>query len=66
MAVLGDLISGAGVILFIIGAGYWLWFGYQKNKLALIRSRSPWHLLGNLTVIGMLVFVLGRMLADSR
>ena len=40
MAVLGDLISGAGVILFIIGAGYWLWFGYQKDKLALIRSRT--------------------------
>jgi hypothetical protein len=60
----GDLVSGIGVLLFLIGAGFWQWFLWPKARIAKLRSRSPWHLLGNLTVIGVLVFVAGRILAS--
>jgi hypothetical protein len=63
---LGDIVSGVGVILFLIGAVYWLWFLTHKGRNAKLRSRSLWHLLGNLTIVGMLEFVAGRMLASRR
>ena len=52
----------------MIGGGYWVWFGHavQKYRFAVLRSKSRCHLLGNLTVVGLLVFVIGRVLFESR
>jgi hypothetical protein len=61
-----DIVSGVGGVLFLIGSGYWLWFSYPRNRLTKLRRRSPWHLLGNLTVVGLLIFALGRILAGRR
>jgi hypothetical protein len=61
-----DIVSGVGVVLFLIGSGYWVWFLSPRHRVAKLRSRSAWHLLGNLPVVGMLVFAAGRMLAGRR
>ena len=61
-----DIVSGVGVVLFLIGSGYWLWFLSPKGRIAKLSSRSAWRLLGNLTVVGILVFAVGRMLAGRR
>jgi hypothetical protein len=68
MKIGADMVSGLGVVLSVIGGLYWIWFGsaFQSNRLAAIRSRSPWHLLGNLTIAGMLIFVIGRVMAGAR
>ena len=62
MIVAGHILSGLGLLLFLIGAGYWAGYSlaFQKNRFAVVRNRSNWHLLGNLTIIGMLVYVAGR------
>jgi hypothetical protein len=64
----GNIISGLGIAMNLIGCGYWIWYGFafEKNRFAVIRSRSPWHLLGNLTVIGILIFAAGRVLVAMR
>ena len=62
----GNMVSGFGILLFLIGSGYQIWYVSPRKRLAKIRSRSHWHLLGNLTVVGMLVFVAGRALAIQR
>jgi hypothetical protein len=61
-----DIVSGVGILLFLVGSGYWLWFASLRGKIAKLRSGSPWNLLGTLTVIGLLVFAAGRMLAGRR
>ena len=68
MIVAGHILSGLGFLLFLTGAGYWAWylFAFQKNRIAAIRNRSHWHLLGNLTIIGMIVYLAGRTLAGIR
>jgi hypothetical protein len=68
MIIAGNIISGFGLMLSVIGSGYWVWYGcaFEKNRFAAVRNVSPWGLLGNLTVIGMLVFVAGRLVASSR
>ena len=58
-----NIVSAIGVVLFVIGAGYWVWSGLNRNRIAMLRGRGPIHLLGTLTVIGMFVLVLGRILA---
>ena len=67
MIIAGNMISAVGLVLNLIGCFYWLWYGFafQKNRFAVIRSKSPWHLLGNLATIGMLVFVAGRAMTGS-
>jgi hypothetical protein len=62
----GNIISGLGIAMNLIGCGYWYGFAFEKNRFAVIRSRSPWHLLGNLTVIGILIFAAGRVLVAMR
>jgi hypothetical protein len=68
MKIAADMVSGLGVVLSVIGGLYWVRFGsaLQSNRLAVIRSRSPWHLVGNLTIVGMLIFVIGRVIAGAR
>jgi hypothetical protein len=63
MILAGNISSGVGIVLMLAGFGYWLWFILQANRIAVIRSESRWHLLGHLTIIGMLVFAAGRVLA---
>jgi hypothetical protein len=60
---LGNVVSGFGIALFLIGSVYWLWLLSPPRGIAKLRSRSRWHLMGNLTVVGLIVFVLGRALA---
>jgi hypothetical protein len=68
MIALGHILSVIGLLLFLIGAGYWVLYLFpsHKTRLAAIRSQNRWHLLGNLTIIGMLVYTAGRALAVIR
>ena len=61
----GNIIAAVGLVLNLVGCLYWVWYGFafQKNRFAVIRSNSPWHLLGNLCAIGILVFVAGMAMA---
>jgi hypothetical protein len=61
-----DVISGLGIALWLVGAGYWVWFAMPGGRIAKIRDRTPRRYLGCLSVLGLLVFVLGRMLAGDR
>jgi hypothetical protein len=67
MIIAGNIVSALGLILNLIGCGYWVWYGFafQENRFAVIRSKSPWHLLGNLAVIGIVIFAAGRAMAGS-
>ena len=60
----GNIISAIGVCLAALGCGYWGWFWLPGNRIVKLRSRSAWNYLGFLTVVGMLVFVLGRTIAS--
>ena len=62
----GNILSGVGVVLFQIGAGYWLWFLSPGGRIAKLRSGSSWHMIGDLTIVGMLAFAAGRVLASRR
>ncbi len=55
---------GVGIVLFLAGSGYWLWFASPTGRIAKFRSHRPWNLLGNLTVAGLLLFLVGRMLGS--
>ena len=65
MKIMGDFVSGFGILLFLIGYGYWHWFLFHTSRYTVIRWKCLWHLLGNLTVVGLLAFVLGRALVES-
>jgi hypothetical protein len=66
MVILGDIVSGFGIALFGIGSAYWLWLLSPPGRIAKLRIHSRWHLLGNLSVVGLVVFVMGRTLAGRR
>ena len=63
MELAGYMVSAVGVLLFVIGCGYWIWFCSGRNYVRAVRRKSPWDFLGNLTVVGLLVFAAGRALA---
>src|SRR5262249_29099100 len=65
MIVAGDVTSTLGIMLFLVGVGYWIWFFRQSSRITVMRRQSRWDLLGNLTVVGLSVFALGRALAEG-
>jgi hypothetical protein len=60
---IGDLISVLGVGLFILGGIYWVLYTTRRTVLARLHVESPVHLLGHLNMLGILLFVLGRVMA---
>lgn len=62
MVIAGNLVSTLGIILWLIGVGWWLWFFAQENRATIIRRRSAWNLLSNLSFLGLLIFAAGRAL----
>jgi hypothetical protein len=66
MTLVGNVVSVLGIALWLVGCGYWLWFAYPEHRIAKIRDESPRRYLGCLSVVGLLVFVLGRGLAGDR
>lgn|GEM_PF-5347900 len=62
MTAVGHAISGLGVLLFLVGAGYWILFFLHDNRRRVMLRKSPWGLLGNLTILGPLVFAVGQAL----
>ena len=61
MVIAGNIVSGFGIVIGLIGCGYWIWFGFaiQKHRSAIMRSRGNWHLIGYLSVNGILADNLG-------
>jgi hypothetical protein len=62
MRVAGIIVSGLGILLFMIGNAYWTCFFMGTIRRRVELSRLPWALLGNLTVVGQLVFAAGQTL----
>jgi hypothetical protein len=56
--------SGFGILIFLVGSGYWLWYFLHQNRVRVMLRNSPWSLVGNLTVVGMLVIAIGRTLVE--
>jgi len=60
--------AALGLTVFAVSGAYWVWLAFagQRHPIATLRGHRGWDLLGNLSVIGMFMFVLGLTLIGDR
>lgn len=63
MAVAGNAVSILGIVLWLVGAGWWVWFVCaQRRRMTVLRRPTALDLLSILSFVGLLVFAAGRAL----
>lgn len=60
---LGDAVSLLGVLLIGAGFLYWVLFFLSRSRTVVLRYPERFDPLGNTIFVGMIVFVLGRVIA---
>ena len=48
MELAGYMVSAVGVLLFVIGCGYWIWFCSGRNYVKASGTENKWDFSGTL------------------